>query len=267
MTEARIGVVARPQLDPRELLEEVRAVEAAGVEEVWLWEDCFLAGGLVASAAVLAGTRQTGVGLGLMPAPFRNPALAAMEVAACARMFPSRFTPVIGHGVLAWMAQVGARVESPMTLLRETATAVRALLHGEEVSVEGRYVRLDGVRLDWPPADVPPLLLGARGPKTLRLAGEVADGVVLDVDDGVNPTPTSVAASVQTVRQGRDGSPRDGEALQVVVFVEPGPKPARQAVDLLGAGATSVVFQPSAASPSPGSVLDAALAAQAAVSD
>jgi alkanesulfonate monooxygenase SsuD/methylene tetrahydromethanopterin reductase-like flavin-dependent oxidoreductase (luciferase family) len=78
------------------------------------------------------------------------------------------------------MRQVGAAVDSPMTLLREHTTAVRALLAGEEVTVAGRYVSLDRVRLDWPPAQPPRLLVGARGPKSITLAGEVADGVLLD---------------------------------------------------------------------------------------
>jgi alkanesulfonate monooxygenase SsuD/methylene tetrahydromethanopterin reductase-like flavin-dependent oxidoreductase (luciferase family) len=49
------------------------------------------------------------------------------------------------------MEQIGARVESPVTLLREHLAALRALLAGERVSVRGRYMRLDGVGLDWPP--------------------------------------------------------------------------------------------------------------------
>ena len=58
-----------------------------------------------------------------------------------------------------------------MTLLREWVSAVRALLHGETVSVTGDYVNLDKVALDWPPQQVPPLLVGARRAKTLALAG------------------------------------------------------------------------------------------------
>jgi alkanesulfonate monooxygenase SsuD/methylene tetrahydromethanopterin reductase-like flavin-dependent oxidoreductase (luciferase family) len=115
-----------------------------------------------------------------MPAPLRNPALAAMEIATLARLFPGRFVPAAGHGVLPWMDQVGALVESPMTLLREWVTAVRSLLHGETVTVSGQYVRLSQVALDWPPPVVPPLLVGARGPRTVALAGEIADGLVLD---------------------------------------------------------------------------------------
>ena len=141
----RVGIVFRPQLPPERLREFVASAEGAGLDDVWLWEDCFLEGGLTSAAAALAGTGSLRVGLGLMPAPLRNPALAAMEIATLARLFPGRFVPAAGHGVLSWMDQVGARVASPMTLLREWVTAVRSLLHGETVTVSGQYVRLSQV--------------------------------------------------------------------------------------------------------------------------
>lgn len=174
------GVVFRPQLPPEELRAAVEAAEAAGIEELWLWEDCFLEGGLTAAAAALAWSSEITVGIGLLPVPFRNPALAAMELATLARLFPGRLTVALGHGVQEWMRQVGAAVDSPLTLLREHTTAVRALLAGETVDVRGRYVSLDRVALDWPPATPPRLLVGARGPKTVALAGEASDGVLLD---------------------------------------------------------------------------------------
>jgi alkanesulfonate monooxygenase SsuD/methylene tetrahydromethanopterin reductase-like flavin-dependent oxidoreductase (luciferase family) len=59
------------------------------------------------------------------------------------RLFPGRVTVGVGHGVQSWMRQVGAAAESPMTLLREHLTALRALLRGERMTVDGRYVRLD----------------------------------------------------------------------------------------------------------------------------
>ena len=184
--------------------------------ELWLWEDCFLEGGPTAAAAALAWTERLRVGVGLLPVPLRNPALAAMEIATLARLFPAGSLPGLGHGVLDWMAQVGAAVASPMALLREYTVAVRDLLHGRTVDVDGRYVRLDGVALDWPPPEVPPLLVGARGPQTLRLAGEVADGVILD--SGI--TPTAYGPRRSTVADGRVPPGRPGRA-RVVVYVEP----------------------------------------------
>jgi alkanesulfonate monooxygenase SsuD/methylene tetrahydromethanopterin reductase-like flavin-dependent oxidoreductase (luciferase family) len=193
----RVGVVFRPQLPPERLQEFIASAEAGGLDDVWLWEDCYLEGGVASAATALAWSSSLRIGLGLMPVPFRNPALAAMEIATLARLFPGRFVPAAGHGVLSWMDQAGARVSSPMTLLREWVAAVRSLLHGQTVTVSGQYVRLNGVALDWPPAAVPPLLVGARGPKTLALAGEIADGLVLDADispDGVRKAVATAAA-------------------------------------------------------------------------
>ena len=119
------------------------------------------------------------VGIGLTPVPLRNVALMAMELATLHRLFPGRLLPGIGHGVQDWMGQVGARAASPLTLLREYAEALRRLLDGHEVTVAGRYVTLDRVRLDWPPEPGTPLLVGGGGPRTLELAGRVGDGILI----------------------------------------------------------------------------------------
>jgi len=228
-----IGVVFRPQSPPEELRAAVESAEAAGIAELWLWEDCFLEGGLTTAAAALAWSDRITVGIGLLPVPFRNPALAAMEIATLARLFPGRLTVALGHGVQDWMRQVGAAVDSPMTLLREHTTAVRALLHGDEVDVRGRYVSLDRVRLDWPPARPPRLLIGARGPKTVALAGEVSDGVLLDtVTD-----PDVVRRARQVV---------DGAHVAAYTPIQPGTSPdATRAwvAELTDAGADTVIVQ------------------------
>ena len=250
ITEPTLGVTFRPQLPPERLREVAQAAEAAGVAELWLWEDCFLEGGLTAATAALAWTERLRVGVGLLPVPLRNPALAAMELATLARLFPGRLLPGLGHGVLDWMAQVGAGVGSPMGLLGEYTSAVRALLHGEAVNAIGRYVRLDGVALDWPPAQVPPLLVGARGPKTLRLAGELADGVILDSE----VTPDGVRAALAHVERGRVASGRSEPAL-VVAYLEVGDPTVdglrEQVFELAAAGAGTVVLQPPGPTPDP----------------
>jgi alkanesulfonate monooxygenase SsuD/methylene tetrahydromethanopterin reductase-like flavin-dependent oxidoreductase (luciferase family) len=182
-------------------------------------EDCFKESGIATAAAVLATTGRLRVAIGLLPVPLRNAALTAMEIATLARLFPGRLTVGIGHGVQDWMGQVGARVESPMTLLREYTVALHALLHGETVTTHGRYVRLDNVALDWPPAVVPPLLVGGIRPRTVTLAGELADGVIIP---GGN-SPADVRAAVGHFRGGRaarpGGTATSGDPEEVVVFV------------------------------------------------
>jgi alkanesulfonate monooxygenase SsuD/methylene tetrahydromethanopterin reductase-like flavin-dependent oxidoreductase (luciferase family) len=174
-----LGFVVRPEHPPEQLAARARAVEEAGFDELWLWEDCFLAGAIASAATALAATERVKVGLGIMPAPVRNPAFVAMELAALARVHPGRVLPGFGHGVADWLRQIGAKPQSQLALLEETVGAVRALLHGEEVSVDGRYVQLDKVRLDHPPAEAPPVFTGVRRTKSLALSGRVADGTIL----------------------------------------------------------------------------------------
>ncbi len=52
----RVGVVFRPELPPERLRESAAAAAAAGLDDLWLWEDCFLQGGLTAAAAAVRPT-------------------------------------------------------------------------------------------------------------------------------------------------------------------------------------------------------------------
>ncbi|MEJ3746226.1 LLM class flavin-dependent oxidoreductase [Actinomycetes bacterium KLBMP 9797] len=200
-----LGAVYLPQLPPERLRDVVRAADDAGLEELWLWEDCFLESGVASAAAALAWTERLRVGVGLLPVPLRNVALTAMEVATLHRLFPGRVHIAVGHGVQGWMGQVGARVDSPLTLLREYVDALRALLRGERVSVQGRYVTLDGVALDWPPVEAVPVYAGGIGPRTLRLAGEVADGTIF-----------TAGTTVETIREARE---RVGKEHRIVMYL------------------------------------------------
>lgn len=202
-TSPTLALVLPPDQAPERFLDVARAADAAGVPDLWLWEDCFGQSGTSTAAAALAATERIRVGIGLMPVPLRNVALTAMEIATIARMFPGRFLPGIGHGVLDWMAQAGVRKASPLTLLTEHATALRTLLAGDELSVDGRYVQLDRVQLRWPPQEVPPLLIGGVKPKTLAIAGELGDGVLLTNDAPPQEQIEATRAAIATVREAR----------------------------------------------------------------
>ncbi|MDT0301807.1 LLM class flavin-dependent oxidoreductase [Streptomonospora wellingtoniae] len=233
-----LGAVFRPQLPPERLRSVVRTAEASGLDELWLWEDCFLESGIATAAAALAWTERLRIGVGLLPVPLRNVALTAMEAATLHRLFPDRVTLAVGHGIQDWMAQAGAKAASPLTLLDEYTAALRALLRGERVTTEGRYVRLDGVALDWPPATAPPLFTGALGPRTLRLAGRVADGTVLDAHVGTD----GVREALRVVGEGRAEAGRTGgHAVVSYILTATGPGAAeRLAAELEHEGISAV---------------------------
>jgi alkanesulfonate monooxygenase SsuD/methylene tetrahydromethanopterin reductase-like flavin-dependent oxidoreductase (luciferase family) len=262
----KLGAIYLPQNPPERLRGIARAADDAGLEQLWLWEDCFLNSGIAAAAAALAWTDRLQVGIGILPVPFRNVALTAMEIATLRRMFGDRAIVGIGHGVQDWMAQVGAKPASPLTMLREHATALRALLDGGTVTTEGRYVRLAGVKLDWPPEQRVPLLVGATGPKTLQLSGQLSDGTILSG----GTSPEGVRAALEHVGK------REGHEVVVFVPIAMGSTAAeriarqqeRYGMDFAGvagdageiaamvtrfaeAGATTVVLQPTVDDPDP----------------
>lgn len=248
-----LGVTFRADTPPELLRDVATATDDAGIPELWLWEDCFLEGGIATASAALAWTSNVRVGIGLLPVPLRNPALAAMELSALAHLAPGRVIAGLGHGVLDWMGQVGTRAQSPLTLLREYTTAVRALLAGETVDVDGRYVSLDEVSLERPPQTPPELVIGATREKTLRLGGELADGVLLTAESD----PEDVRAARAIVDEGRALSGRAGRTrLIVYTEVDPvGPSlPDRlrdRAAALSEAGADAVSFEAPASRPDP----------------
>lgn len=174
-----LGVIFHPSFPSETLADYARRAEAAGFDELWLWDDCFLPGALTSAAIALAATQRLKVGIGLLPATVYNPLFAAMELTTLARAFPERILPGYGFGVPSWMKQVGAAPRSYLKALDETVQAVRGLLGGEEINMHGDHVHLDHVRMTLTPDYVPPLYIGAMREKSLRLAGRVADGTIL----------------------------------------------------------------------------------------
>jgi alkanesulfonate monooxygenase SsuD/methylene tetrahydromethanopterin reductase-like flavin-dependent oxidoreductase (luciferase family) len=211
---ATIGTIFQPTFAPEALMGIARRAEQAGLDELWVFEDCFKESGIASTTAALAATERLRVGVGILPMPLRNVAITAMELATVDRLFPGRARFGVGHGVLDWMGQVGARVASPLTLMREYVPALRRLLAGEEVTIDGRYVHLDRVRLDWPPLQHLPVLAAGEGPRTIALTGTVADGTVMTTGS----TPAMIAAAATAIRAARQEAGRSG-AHELVVFL------------------------------------------------
>jgi alkanesulfonate monooxygenase SsuD/methylene tetrahydromethanopterin reductase-like flavin-dependent oxidoreductase (luciferase family) len=174
-----LGVIFHPKFPLETLVDYARRAEAAGFDELWLWEDCFYGGAFSNAASALAATQRLRVGVGILPATVRNPLFTAMEITSLARLFPGRFMPGFGQGVASWMKQIGAAPKSFLGALEETVSAVRSLLKGEQVTLHGGYVHLDNVQMLSAPAEIPALYVGGIREKVLQLAGRVGDGVIL----------------------------------------------------------------------------------------
>ena len=212
-----LGIMFRREHAPEHLPDFARRAEAAGFDELWVVEDCFYAGGIASAAVALACTDSITVGLGIMPAVVRNPVFAAMEIATLAGLYPGRFLPGFGHGMAGWMRQIGAFPASQLTALEEVTVTTRAILTGERLTFAGEYVQLDRAELVHPPEQVPPILLGVRGPKSLALSGRVADGTIL----AEYSSPAYVSWAAEQIATGKRAAGQDRDhRLTVFAFAE-----------------------------------------------
>lgn len=213
---------------PRHVAGWARAAERAGLGSVWLIEDYFYPGAFALAGAAAAVTERAVVGIGVVNPYTRHPALLAMETAALAGVAPGRVVLGLGASNRVWIEErTGIPFAAPLETLRESVDVVRRLLAGERLTFHGRRFAVDGVVLEGTPAEPVPIYLGVKGPKALRLAGEIADGVLC-----------AILASPDHVRRVRvtagAARPARAPAVAVVAYVP-------LAVDRDGAAARAVL--------------------------
>ena len=132
----RLGLCFPRELPAPFVREVAQRLEADGLDQLWVIEDCFFTTAPSLAATALAHTERLEVGIGILPAVARNAAITAMELATLAQLAPGRLIAGIGHGVQEWMEQIGARPSSPLTALDEVVSTVKRLLQGETVTLE-----------------------------------------------------------------------------------------------------------------------------------
>src|SRR5262249_25336273 len=138
--------------------------------------------GITPMTVIASHTRTLRVANGILPVQTRTPTLLGQTAATLGRLAPGRIALGLGLSspviVGDWH---GLRLRTSLDQLREAVAIVRAVLSGERVNHDGRFYRVKNFRLTAPP---PPaavkIYLSALGPKAVELAGEIADGVLLN---------------------------------------------------------------------------------------
>jgi 5,10-methylenetetrahydromethanopterin reductase len=195
----------------REAMAHVRYAEERGFAAVWQAESRLVREATVPMAAYAAVTERITVASGVVNNWTRNPALLASTFSTLDDLAPGRIILGIGAWWDPLARKVGIVRRRPLQAMRETVSAVRALLADQTVTFDGQFVHLDGVELDYVhqerrPKQVP-IYIGATGMRMMELAGEIADGVVLNYL--VSPTYNAQAMSHLAV-----GAERAGRALE-----------------------------------------------------
>ena len=159
--------------------------EHKGFAAVWQADSRLVRDCLIPMSAFAATTERIKIGSGVVDCWTRNPARLAASFSTLDDLAPGRVILGIGAWWDPLAAKVGIRRERPLTVMREIVEAVRSLLRCDgPVTMNGVYVQLDGVELDYVhqerrPKDVP-IYVGATGMQMMELTGQIADGAVLN---------------------------------------------------------------------------------------
>ncbi|MGH9305150.1 MAG: LLM class flavin-dependent oxidoreductase [Acidimicrobiales bacterium] len=191
----------------RQGMELSRYAEQMGFDSIWQAESRLVREATVPMSAFLSVTDKIKVGSGVVNNWTRNVALLASTFSTLDDLAPGRVILGIGAWWDPLAEKVGITRRHPLQAMRETVEAVRRLLGDERVSLDGEFVHLDGVELDYVhqprrAKDVP-IYIGATGDKMLELAGEIGDGVVLNYL--VSPAYNSRAMEHLAAGAGRAG--------------------------------------------------------------
>lgn len=216
MTTARYGVSlpVQEELSAPRLVGLARLAEDEGFDSVFLGE---IAGveGFATLGAMASATERVRLVTGVLSIYSRSPVLTAMGFATLSSLAPGRIAAGIGTGSHTVVEDWHGR---SLTAAKQTTTEFveifRRVMAGERVTYEGRQLATKGFRLQIPLAGPVPVLMGSFNPTMLRLAGAIADGVILAFCP-----PAGMVERIAEIRRGATAAGRDPDELEIAAYV------------------------------------------------
>ncbi|MXZ63394.1 MAG: LLM class flavin-dependent oxidoreductase [Chloroflexi bacterium] len=213
---ARIGMVLHHGIEGgTALARRARLAEYRGYDSLWVTERYFQEETFSLLGFLAAATESIELGVGVVNPYTRHPGLVAMGAATVDRLSAGRLLLGLGRsdpGVIE--RTFGIPYERPRETLGEAVDVIRRLLARETVEHEGPFA-LREAALAVRPLRPTPIYVAAIGPRALRLAGAVADGVLLNAYVPAAYIPRAVAE----VRAGAEEAGRDPDAIDIACML------------------------------------------------
>ena len=184
MSIDRVALYLQDAHPIREGMKLAQFAEKHGFEAVWQAESRLVRDAIVPMSAYAAVTERIKVGSGVVNNWTRNVGLLAATLLTLDDLAPDRIICGIGAWWDPLAHNVGIQRRKPLLAMRETIDVIRRLLAMENVTFHGEFHHVEGIELDVVHGQREPrnvaVMIGATGMKMMELAGEIADGVVLN---------------------------------------------------------------------------------------
>jgi 5,10-methylenetetrahydromethanopterin reductase len=223
----RVGLIFAGAPRVPEMVRIAQKAEERGFESVWMAETRITRDAVAPVAAIAQATERIKVGTGIMNVYTRGAVVIAITFNGLDEIAPGRIIMGLGAGSPLILAPQGYAWDRPVQRMREYIEVIRPLMRGDEVTYHGELVTVEGARVEdvlagegaVATAAQMPLYLGVTGRPALELAGELADGVLMNVC-----LPTSyVESRLEVIERGakKVGRSLDDLDIGMAVLVSP----------------------------------------------
>ncbi|MHA1770614.1 MAG: LLM class flavin-dependent oxidoreductase [Candidatus Thorarchaeota archaeon] len=213
MTEYTVSLGVTTGMSVRATTWIAENADRLGAHSIWIGEDVGRGQDIIVlTTATLTKSRNVRVGTGIVPIATHSLVELARATATLYDLAPKRFTFGIGIGGIQDLQRRGIRIERPVTLLRKATESLRQLWSGEETSLVMPPIRLENERLRRKTPAKIPIFFGVRGPQMLRLAGEIADGVIL------SGPKQYLKWAIERVRSSAKKVHREQDSVEIVIW-------------------------------------------------
>ncbi len=212
-SDGRVALYLQDKHPIRAGMDYVRYAERRGFEAVWQAESRLVREATIPLAAFAAVTERIKVGSGVINLWTRNVGLMAATFVTLDDLAPGRVMLGIGAWWEPLASRVGVERRRPLQAMREVVEVVRRLIRMERVTFHGEFVHVTDIEIDVvhgnrAPRHIP-IYIGATGMKMMELAGEIADGVLLNY-------LVSPAYNVQALAALAAGAARAGRRVEEI---------------------------------------------------
>jgi 5,10-methylenetetrahydromethanopterin reductase len=221
MDDQRLGIMFsdRPRVD--EQIAVARLADEAGYSSVWVGETRLSRDAVSILGALAARTERIRLGAAIINTWTRGPVLTALTFATLDELAPRRI--ILGLGTYSDpLAHIqGIERHQPLQQMREYVSVVRRLFAIDEaVTMETQHTRVRGAKLELgyelsrEPIKIP-IYIGATLPRMMEVAGEIADGVLLNafMDEAYS------ASAIQRIRTAAERAGRTASEVDIAQFI------------------------------------------------
>jgi 5,10-methylenetetrahydromethanopterin reductase len=205
---------ALPRQTAAEVIEMVQRAEDAGIPMVWVPDETFMRDPYVLLGAIAAKTSTIKLGVGIANPYTRHPIQIARAVGTVADLCEGRVVLGIGAGLKPTRKAMAAPDGDFTETTRDAIVAMKAVLAGEHHSVANDVFRFDNAHMEFKPKNPVDIYVATTHPRAFRMAGEVADGVIV----GNVGRPDAMRTVTGWIREAAAAAGRPEDAVKIVAW-------------------------------------------------